>query len=270
MPSVPVSPRTRHNVHISGLPAGRAVLFSHGFGGNQESWRFVAPAFEDAFRVVLFDHVGAVGSDLTGYTRARYDSLHGYADDLIELIETLGLRDIAFIGHSVSAMIGLLAANRRPDLFGDLILLCPSPRYIDADDYTGGFSQDAVDELLLAMDSNFASWSSAFAPMLAGDPDRPDISADVATGITRIDPEIATRFARVTLLSDSRRDLADVTVPTLILQSADDEIASPVVGRYVHERIPGSRLVVLEARGHVPHLAVPAEVVRHLRAHLAP
>ncbi|MGN6326974.1 alpha/beta fold hydrolase [Pseudolysinimonas sp.] len=262
-------PVIRNNVHVSGDPGGRPILFSHGFGGNQESWRYVAPAFESDFRVVLFDHVGAPGSDIVAYDRVKYDSLHGYADDVVELIETMGLTDVVFVGHSVSGMIGLLAANQRPDLFGHLVLVGPSPRYLDADGYAGGFSREAIDELLASMDSNFASWSEDLAPVLMGAGAGDELTHGLAAGIRRIDPRIAAQFARVTFLSDNRRDLADVTVPTLILQSAEDNIAGPEVGRFVHEHITGSRLVVTPSRGHIPHLSDPDQVISQIRAYLA-
>ena len=264
-----VDPAIRNNVTVSGKADGTPILFAHGFGGTQDSWRFVAPAFEDEYRVVLFDHMGAGGSDTSFYERAKYDSLNGLADDVLEIIESLALREVIFVGHSVAGTIGVLAANQRPDLFRQLILLGPSPRYIDTHDYVGGFSERSIDELLTSMDSNYLSWSSELAPLLMGNPDRPELSSDLAAVIASADPAHAAQFARATFLADNRRDLADVTVPTVILQSEHDSIASTTVGQYVHEQIPHSRLVVMPTHGHVTHLSAPDEVIAHIRAHLA-
>jgi sigma-B regulation protein RsbQ len=262
-------PTVRNNVTVTGRPGGTPIVFAHGLGGTKESWRFVAPAFEDDYRVVVFDHVGAGGSDTSTYDRAKYDSLNGFADDVVELIEALEVDPVVFVGHSVAGIIGVLAANQRPDLFRQLILLGPSPRYVDTDGYTGGFSEDAVDDLLTSMDSNYLSWSSELAPMLMGNPDRPHLSSDLAAVIASAEPAMAAQFARATFLGDNRRDLADVTVPTVILQSAEDNIASRTVGQYVHEQIPDSRLAVMPTHGHVTHLSAPDEVIAHIRAHLA-
>lgn len=262
-------PTVRNNVTVTGPPDAIPLVFAHGFGGTKDSWRFVAPAFDDDHRVVLFDHMGAGGSDTSSYDRAKYDSINGLADDVIDMLDALEMRDVVFVGHSVAGIIGVLAANQRPDLFRQLILLGPSPRYIDADGYVGGFSEQAVDELLTSMDSNYLSWSSELAPMLMGNPDRPHLSTDLAAVIASADPAIAAQFARATFLGDNRRDLADVTVPTVILQSAEDDIASVTVGQYVHEQIPGSRMVIMPTHGHVTHLSAPDEVIAHIRAHLA-
>jgi sigma-B regulation protein RsbQ len=269
MPDPTSAAQVRNNVQVSGDPDGTPIVFGHGFGGSRESWRFVAPEFEADHRVVVFDHTGAGNSDISFYDRAKYDSLHGYADDIIEIIEDLGLRDVIFVGHSVGGIIGMLAANRRPDLFGRLILLVPSPRYIDTPGYTGGFTQEAVDELLDSLDANYSRWSSAMAPVLMGNPDRPELSEALAQVIAAVDPTITAQFAAVTFLSDNRRDLAEVSIPTLILASTEDNVAGPDVERYVHENIPGSRFITMNSRGHVPNLSAPDEVVRHIREELA-
>jgi sigma-B regulation protein RsbQ len=258
----------RNRVTVSGNPDGPPMVFVHGFGGSQESWSFVAPEFEADYRVVVFDHVGAGSSDLAAYNRGKYDSLHGYADDIIEVIESLGLRDVICVGHSVGGMMCILAANRRPDLISRLILLGPSPRYIDTEGYAGGFSQQTVDDLLAALDSNFLGFSAAIGTTLMGNPDRPELGMAYGASVAAVDPSIAAQFARVTFLSDNRRDLADVTVPTLILQSAEDDIANLEVGKYVHAHIPHSEFVVMPTRGHIPNLSHPAEVTRHIRSHL--
>lgn len=264
-----MDPLVRNNVVVTGNPEGRTIMFAHGFGGNQDSWRFVVPEFEADYRIVLFDFVGTGGSDRSAYDRARYDSLYGYADDVVEILDRLGLDEVAFVGHSVSGMIGVLASIQRPDLFDRLVLIGPSARYLDTEGYHGGFSREAIDELLMSLEANFTGFSEHLAPLLMGYPERPELSLALAEVIGRADPDIAAHFARVTFLSDNRRDLADVTVPTLILQSSEDNIASPPVGRYVHEQIPKSRFVMMEARGHVPHLSDPAELSAHLAAYLA-
>lgn len=265
----PVDPLARNNVRVTGNLTGPAVVLAHAFGGSGESWRLVAPALEQDYTVVVYDNVGVGGSDRTAYDKVKYDSLHGYADDVIEIIEALGVAPVAFVGHSVSAMVGVLAANQRPELFRQLILIGPSARYLDDDDYSGGFTREAIDELLNALEFNYPAAASSLSSVLMGYPDRPELSASLAESITAADPEIAAQFARATFLSDTRRDLADVTVPTVILQSSEDNIAAPSVGRYVHEHIPMSRFVVMAARGHIPNLSDPVELIEHLREALA-
>ena len=257
----------RHNVKISG-DGSRAMMFAHGFGCDQHMWRFVAPAFEDTFKVVLFDHIGAGGSDLGAYDPARHDSLYGYADDVVELGEELGFRDGVFVGHSVSAMIGLLAARKAPHLFSELVMVGPSPRYIDDDvtGYTGGFSEAQIHELLDFLDSNHMGWSQAMAPVIMGNSDRPDLAEELTNSFCRTDPDIAKRFARTTFLSDNRGDLEGFDVRTLILQCADDVIAPQSVGEYVHAALPNSELVLMTATGHCPNLSAPEETLAAIRS----
>jgi sigma-B regulation protein RsbQ len=256
----------RNNVKISGRPDGRAMLFAHGFGCDQHMWRFVAPAFEADHRVVLFDHVGAGGSDLSAYDANRYSRLDGYADDVLEICRALDLEDAIFVGHSVSAIIGVLAANREPQRIGKLVLVGPSPRYIDDGGYTGGFSRADVEELLESLESNFLGWSSAMAPVIMGNPDRPELGEELTDSFCRSDPEIVAHFARVTFLSDNRADLAAVNVPTLVLQCSEDAIAPRAVGEYVHREIRGSTFVQLAATGHCPNLSAPEETIEAIRA----
>ena len=258
----------RNNVAVTGRPDGRPMVFSHGFGCDQHMWRFVAPAFEDSYKVVLFDHVGAGGSDLSAYDADRYASLQGYADDVVEIVRELGLGDVVFVGHSVSAMIGVLAARADPDRFGALVLVGPSPRYIDDDGYVGGFSAADIEELLDSLESNYLGWSTAMAPVIVGNPDRPELGHELTTSFCRTDPAIARRFARVTFLSDNRADLAGVRCPTLVLQCSNDVIAPRSVGEFVHSAIPGSELVHLEATGHCPNLSAPEETIAAIRAFL--
>jgi sigma-B regulation protein RsbQ len=254
-----MDPLRRNNVRVSGRASGRPMVFAHGFGCDQHMWRFVAPRFEDSHRVITFDHVGAGASDLAAYDVEKYSSLSGYATDVLEICEALDLRDVVFVGHSVSAMIGMLAERRQPDRFGALIMVGPSPRYIDDDGYVGGFSEADIAELLDSLDSNYLGWSSAMAPVIMGNPERPELGEELTESFCRTDPDLARRFAAVTFLSDNRADLPGVTTPTLVLQCSEDVIAPPVVGDYVHRSVPGSTLVTLRATGHCPNLSAPAE-----------
>ena len=245
------------------------MLFAHGFGCDQNMWRYVAPAFADRYQVVLFDHVGAGSTDPTSYDPERHDSLQGYAEDVVEICDALGLRDVVFVGHSVSAMIGVLAHVARPDLFAALVLVGPSPRYINDEGYVGGFDRPDIEELLGSLESNYLGWSSAMAPMIMGNGDRPELGQELTASFCRTDPEIARQFARVTFLSDNRKDLGAVSVPTLVLQCRDDVIAPMEVGGYVHDAIPGSVLTVLEATGHCPNLSAPDETTAAIEAFLS-
>ena len=252
-----MNPVSRNNVTVSGRPDGQPMLFAHGFGCDQHMWRFVAPAFADDFRVVCFDHVGAGGSDLSAYDPDRYSRLEGYAADVNEICRALDLTDVIFVGHSVSAMIGVLATLEEPDRYDKLVMVAPSPRYLDDEGYVGGFGADDITELLDSLDSNYLGWSSQMAPVIMGNPDRPELGEELAASFCRTDPDIARRFAQVTFLSDNRTDLAKVTVPTLVLQCSQDAIAPVEVGTFVHETTPGSTLVMLDAVGHCPNLSAP-------------
>lgn len=259
----------RNNVVVAGREDGPAMVFAHGFGCDQTMWRFVAPAFAEDYRTVLFDHVGAGRSDHSAYDRDTYGSLHGYARDVLEICQTLDLRDVVFVGHSVSAIIGALAAIEAPERFSALVLVGPSPCYIDDDGYRGGFSRADIHELLDSLDSNYLGWSSAMAPMIMGNPDRPELGAELENSFCRTDPEIARHFARVTFLSDNREDLPRVGTPALVLQCSNDVIAPQAVGSYVHEHLPDSELVVMKATGHCPNLSAPEETVAAIRSFLA-
>jgi sigma-B regulation protein RsbQ len=261
--------RTRNNVVEHGRRDAQPMMFAHGFGCDQNMWRHVWPAFEDDYRVVLFDHVGSGRSDLSAWHRSRYSSLQGYADDVVEICRELDLSEVVFVGHSVSAMIGVLAAAHEPERFARLVLIGPSPRYIDDQDYTGGFTRADIEELLDSMDSNYLGWSSAMAPVIMGNEERPELGEELTNSFCRTDPDIARQFARVTFLSDNRADLADVAVPTLVLQCSQDVIAPECVGRFVHEAIPGSTFTQLAAVGHVPHLSAPEETTAAIRVFLA-
>ena len=258
----------QNNVRVTGAGV-RPMLFAHGFGCDQSMWRHVAPAFEADHRVVLFDHIGAGGSDLTAYNRAKYSSLAGYADDVLAICRAHDLHDVVFVGHSVSAMIGVLAAVKEPARFSRMVLVSPSPRYISDGDYIGGFTQQDITGLLELLDSNYMAWSSMLAPTIMGNPERPDLAEELTTSFCRTDPTIARQFARVTFLSDNRADLVKLQVPTLILQCAQDAIAPEAVGEYVHRNVSGSRLIKLAATGHCPNLSAPAETIAAMRGFLS-
>jgi sigma-B regulation protein RsbQ len=242
------------------------MVFAHGFGCDQNMWRFVEPAFSPNFQTVVFDHVGAGGSDLTAYDADKYATLSGYADDVIQIGRELNLKGAVFVGHSVSAMIGVLASLKAPELFESLVLIGPSPRYVDDGDYRGGFTGQQIDELLDFLSDNYMGWSSAMAPAIMGNPDRPELGEELTNSFCRTDPEIAKAFARVTFKSDNRSDLAKVTARTLILQCSEDIIASEAVGEYVHRHIPRSELVLMKAKGHCPNLSAPEETIAAIKA----
>lgn len=241
------------------------MMFAHGFGCDQAMWEPVARNFEQDFRVVLFDYVGHGRSDLGAYRAERYSSLAGFAADVVEIGQALGLRDAVFVGHSVSAMIGALATLKAPGMFSDLVMVGPSPRYIDDEGYRGGFSREQVDELLDFLAVNHLGWSAAMAPAIMGNPDRPELSGRLENSFCNTDPEIAREFARVTFLSDNRDDLPAVRTRTLVLQCSNDIIAPVEVGEYVHARLPDSQYRRLDATGHCPNLSAPEEVTAAIR-----
>jgi sigma-B regulation protein RsbQ len=259
----------RNNVTVHGAADARPMVFAHGFGCDQNMWRGVWPAFAGTHRIVLFDHVGAGGSDASAFDERRYASLDGYAADVLAICDELALEDVVFVGHSVSAMIGALAAAERPDRFGALVMVAPSPRYIDDGDYVGGFTREDVEGLLASLESNYLGWSSAMAPVIMGNADRPELGEELTNSFCRTDPAIAAHFARTTFLADNRDDLARVRTPTLVLQCSDDAIAPESVGAYVHAQLSDSRLTRLQATGHCPNVSAPAETVAAMQAFLA-
>lgn len=248
---------TRNHVVVSGNEDGPTVLLAHGFGCDQNMWRLIVPELAGRCRVVCFDHAGAGRADPSAWSAQRHSSLDGYAEDVLDLCRELELRDVVLVGHSVSAMIAVLAANREPDRFAKLVLLTPSPCYLDDGDYRGGFSRADIDELLGALEANYLGWSATMAPVIMGNPERPELGEELTNSFCRTDPAIARVFARATFLTDNREDLPKVTVPSLVIQCAVDAIAPPEVGRFTHEQIPGSRLVTLAATGHCPQLSAP-------------
>jgi sigma-B regulation protein RsbQ len=244
------------------------MLFAHGFGCDQNMWRFVAPAFEDRYRVILFDYVGSGRSDLSAYDEKRYSSLDGYAQDVLDICEALDLHDVIFVGHSVSSMVGVLAANRQPDRFARLIMVGPSPRYINEEGYVGGFERAEIEGLLDLMEKNYIGWANFLAPVIMKNSDRPQLSEELQQSFCSTDPKIARRFAEATFFADNRRDLPAVKIPSLILQCSDDAVAPVEVGSFVHRSVPGSMLHLLQATGHCPHMSHPSETIEAIRDYL--
>lgn len=245
------------------------MVFAHGFGCDQAMWRHVAPSFEASHRVVLFDQVGAGGSDTAAYDAQRYDSLDQYAADLLDICDALELTDAVFVGHSVAAMIGLLAAIRAPRRFARLVMVSPSPCYLNDGAYRGGMERSDIDDLLAFLDDNAVAWSHTMAPLIMGNPERPQLGKELQESFCRVDPTIARQFARVTFLSDTRSALGTVPCPSLILQCSQDAIAAEPVGRYLHAAMPASTLVNMAATGHCPNMSAPAETIDAMRAWLA-
>lgn len=259
----------RNNVKVSGR-GERAMVFAHGFGCDQNMWRFVAPAFEDDFSVVLFDYVGSGKSDVRAYDPEKYSTLNGYARDVLDVCRALRLKDAVFVGHSVSSVVGMLASVKEPGLFSRLVLVGPSPRYVnDPPDYRGGFERADIEGLLDLMERNYIGWANFLAPVVAKNPERPEFARELEESFCSTDPRVARRFAEATFLADNRADLAGVRVPSLIMQCSEDAIAPAEVGEYLSRHLRGSTLRVLEATGHCPHMSHPEETVRVIKEYLA-
>jgi sigma-B regulation protein RsbQ len=261
---------TRNNVRVFG-EGGQPMMFAHGFGCDQNMWRFITPAFEADYRIVLFDYVGAGKSDLAAYDPERYGRLDGYADDILDICHALDLREVVLVGHSVSSMIAVLAANREPERFERLVLIGPSPRYInDPPEYVGGFERSDIEGLLEMMDRNYIGWANFLAPAIIKNPDRPELGAELTESFCSTDPVIARRFAEATFFADNRDDLRAVSVPSLILQCSEDMIAPREVGEYVHRQTPRSTLRMMSATGHCPHMSHLEETIDAIREYLRP
>jgi sigma-B regulation protein RsbQ len=259
----------RSNVNFSG-DHGSPLVFAHGFGCDQQMWRFVAPVFTATHRVVLFDHIGCGKSDASAWSEQRHASLDGYAQDLVDILEAADLRDATLVGHSVSAMIAMLAAARVPERVARLVMVCPSPRYLnDPPDYVGGFDRADIDSLLDMMENNMLGWASFLAPVVMGAESTPGLTSELQESFCANDPYITRRFAMATFLADNRADLAACRTPCLILQCAEDAVAPPEVGQFVHRGIAGSSLVTLEGTGHCPHLTHPQQTRDAIRTWLA-
>lgn len=257
----------RNNVHVSGS-GGTTMMFAHGFGCDQNMWRLLQPTYAARFRTITFDLTGSGSSDLAAYDRDKYGSLVGYATDVVEILEELGDGPVIFVGHSVSAMIGMLANLRAPQLFAAQVMVGPSPCYINEGSYVGGFSRADIEGLLDTLDSNYLGWSSNMAPVIMGAPEQPELATELSNSFCRTDPEIAKHFARVTFLSDHRADLPRLQAPALIIQCSDDMIAPVAVGEYMHRVLPRSTLALISNVGHCPHLSAPSPCTSAIDAFL--
>jgi len=263
-----MSVERRNHVRVEG--EGPATLFfAHGFGCDHNMWRLIAPAYAKRYRTVLFDLVGSGKSDLSAYDPVKYGSLQGYADDVVEIVREFGKGPAIFVGHSVSSMIGMLANLKDPEPFAAQIMIGPSPSYVNDGDYVGGFTRKDIDSLLETLESNYLGWSSNMAPAIMGAPQQPELAVELTNSFCRTDPEIAKQFARVTFLSDVRKELPRLQTPTLIVQCSDDLIAPLSVGKYMHEKLPRSTLAVIENVGHCPHLSSPGPSTAAMDAFLA-
>ena len=258
----------RNNVHVTGR-GKQPMVFAHGFGCDQTMWRLVAPAFENDYRVVLFDYVGCGKSDWSAYDADRYATLDGYARDLLEILEALDLKDVVFVGHSVSAVVGLLASIEAPQRFSRQVLIGPSPCYLNEGDYRGGFDRKDIEGLLDLMDKNYIGWANFLAPVVMKNPDREALGDELRESFCSTDPKITRRFARAVFLSDNRADLPRVKVPSLILQCSDDAIAPVTVGEYLARALEGSTFRQLAATGHCPHMSHPGETIAAMKEYLA-
>lgn len=257
----------KHNVKITGK-GSKSMVFSHGFGCDQHMWRFITPAFEEDYRIILFDHIGFGKADTTGYTQEKYSSLQAYADDVLAICNALSLQDVIFVGHSVSSMIGMLAAIKEPSVFQKLIMVSPSPCYINDDPYNGGMSKDELEGLLQVLDSNYLKWAASVAPVIMQNSDRPELSKELQESFCHSNREIAQDFAKITFTSDNRKDLEKLQIETLILQCAEDLIAPVEVGRYMQQHLQNSNLKILKASGHCPNLSAPAETIAAIKDYL--
>jgi sigma-B regulation protein RsbQ len=264
---MPIDILSRNNVHVLG-EGPRTMLFAHGFGCDQSMWRFLVPAFERDYRLVLFDYVGSGKSDRAAYDAEKYSSLDGYAQDVLDVAAALDLRDAIFVGHSVSGMVGVLAATREPSRFSKLVLVSPSPRYINDDGYVGGFERADIAGLLELMDKNYLGWASFLAPLVMKNDEHPELTAELQESFCSTDPNIARRFAETTFYADNRADVAGVPVPSLILQCAEDAIAPTEVGRWLHRSMPASTLKLMRATGHCPHMSHPEETIAAMKEYL--
>ena len=258
----------RNNVKVFGKGT-QPILFAHGFGCDQTMWRYLTPAFENDYKIVLFDYVGSGKSDLSAYDVGRYSSLDGYAQDILEICHALDLRDVIFVGHSVSSMIGVLAANQEPDRFERLIMVGPSPRYINDNDYVGGFERADIEGLLELMDKNYIGWANFLAPVIMKNDGRPELTEELTESFCSTDPRITRRFAETTFFADNRADLPRVKVPSLILQCSQDAIAPEQVGTYLRGALSQSTLRLMKATGHCPHLSHPEETIEAIKSYLA-
>ncbi len=255
------------NINITGNGTS-VMLFAHGFGCDQSMWRFLVPDFEKDFTTILFDLMGCGRSDISSYHPDRYNHLEGHAEDLVNICDALHLKNITLVAHSVSAMIGALASIKRPELFKEIIMICPSPYYLNEEGYKGGFNKEDIENLLIQMENNYLGWATSMAPVIMNNSGELVFQDELAESFCRNNPEIAKQFARVTFLSDNRKEISNIVMRTLIVQCREDIVAPPEVGQYMHKRIPDNEMVVIDVIGHCPHLSAPAETSKAMRSFL--
>lgn len=259
--------KVRNNVKVFGK-GSKPIIFAHGFGCDQNMWRFITPAFENEYKIILFDYVGAGNSDIKSYNEERYSSLEGYAQDVLEICDTLNLRDVVFVGHSVSSMIGMLAAVEKSEYFSNIIMVGPSPCYINDEGYVGGFERKDIEGLIQTMESNYIGWANFLAPSIMGNNDRPELGQELTESFCSTDPIIANQFAKATFFSDNRKDLTKLKVPSLILQCSEDIIAPLAVGEYLSYNLKDTTLKIMKAKGHCPHMSEPEETITLIKEYL--
>jgi sigma-B regulation protein RsbQ len=259
---------SRNNVKVFGK-GNQPMVFAHGFGCDQNMWRYITPAFEEKYKIILFDYVGAGHSDISAYNPERYATLNGYADDVLEICNELKLEKVIFVGHSVSSMVGLLAAIEKPEIFDKLIMVGPSPCYINNNEYRGGFERNDIESLLATMEQNYIGWANFLAPNIMGNKDRPELGQELTESFCSTDPVVARQFAKATFFSDNRADLEKSKVPSLILQCSDDIIAPLQVGQYLSQHLPKSTLRIMKATGHCPHMSEPGETIMLIEQYLS-
>ena len=257
----------RNNVTVKGK-GEKVILFAHGFGCSQEAWKRITHAFEENYKLILFDYVGAGKSDISAYNKARYSSLEGYAEDILEICAELNIKDATFVGHSVSSMIGALASIKDPSVFKKLIFIAPSACYLNSGGYVGGFEQEDIEALFEIMDEDFIRWAKLISPQIVANPERPELSAEMENNFCKTDQEIIKDFARVTFLSDNRKDLPNIPVKSLTLQCSEDIIAPLQAGQYINDHTPNNTMVILKATGHCPHMSAPEETIEAIQAFL--
>ncbi len=256
----------RNNVLVKGHERGRpALVFVNSFGSEQSVWRSVAPHFAADHRIVLFDHAGIGRGQLSAANAVKYASLQGYADDLLEVCHAVGADDAVLVGHSVGAVIGMLAAIRWPAAFRQLVMIAPSPCYLNDGSYLGGFEREDLDTLLEAMDADYRRWTHQVAPLIVGNEDRPELAWDLEASLNRLDPDAAKRFARLSFRRDVRSELPLLSTPAAVLMCTDDNMVPDVVGEFLHDSIPDCELIQLQATGHCPHMSAPQELTEVLR-----
>ena len=256
----------RNNVKITG--EGQPMLFAHGFGCDQKMWRFITPAFEKDYQLILFDYVGAGNSDKSAYDNEKYNDLNGYVQDILDIVTTLDLKNVILIAHSVSCMISLLSSIKEPHRFAKMVFIGPSACYINNGAYLGGFEKKDILDLLETMEKNYIEWANFLAPVIMKNPENPELGKELNQSFCSTDPTIAKQFAAVTFLSDNRKDLSKMTTPTLLLQCTNDLLAPKEVGEYLHREIPGSTLKIMNATGHCPHMSAPGETISLIKNYL--